>query len=421
MCGVSEDAIETVTIARLGHRGDGAAADGLLVPGALPGERVSVIRDGKFARLVALFSASKERIAPICPHFGHCGGCAVQHLAPEPYAAWKRGIAVQALAQAHIATELDALVDAHGAGRRRITLHVRRMAGRARAGLMAARSHTLVPIDHCPITVPALHGAPAIAEKLAGPLGGGTKPLDVLVTATDSGLDVDIRGHGPISEMTRNVLTKLAAELKLARLSNHGERIVEGQTPSLTIAETRLVPPPGGFLQATAAGEAILTELVKSAMPKGAKRVADLFAGSGPFTLTLARNADVHAVESDEAALVALDRAMRQARGLRRITTERRDLFRRPLLAAELDRFDAVVLDPPRAGAQTQMQRIAESKVPTVVSVSCDPGSFARDAAILTSGGYTLESVSPVDQFKYSAHLEMVGVFRKEKPRHRTR
>lgn len=418
---MSDDATETVTIARLGHRGDGVTADGLLVPGALPGECVSIIRDGKYARLVALVSASKDRSAPICPHFGLCGGCAVQHLAPEPYTAWKRGIAAQALTQAHIEVDLEALVDAHGSGRRRITLHVRQIAGRARAGLMAARSHRLVPIDHCPITVPALHGAPAIAERLAGALGGGSKPLDVLVTATETGLDVDIRGHGPIGENARAALTKLAAELNLARLSNHGERIVEGKTPTLTIAEVRLVPPPGGFLQATAAGEAILTVLVKQAMPKGAKRVADLFAGFGPFTLALAKQAEVHAVEADEAALGALDRAMRQAQGLKRITTERRDLFRRPLLAAELDRFDAIVLDPPRAGAQAQMQRIAESKVATVISVSCDSGSFARDAAILIAGGYALEWASPVDQFKYSAHLEMVGVFRKEKPRRRLR
>ncbi len=416
---MSEATAETVSIARFGARGDGVTEDGLIVPGALAGERATIIREGKIGRVVAIEVASPERIAPFCRYFGHCGGCAVQHLAPEPYSAWKRGIAVQALQQAGIATTIDPLVDAHAPGRRRITLHVRQVEGRPRAGLMAARSHELVPIDQCPITVPALQGVSAIAERLAGPLGSGAKPLDVLATATDTGLDVDIRGHGPVGEAARTVLTRLAQELGLARLSIHGERIVELQAPSFTIAGHRLMPPPGGFLQATAAGEAALTALVREAIPKGTKRVADLFAGSGPFTLALAADFEVHAVEGEAAALAALDRAARQAQGLRRVTTERRDLFRRPLLAPELDRFDVIVLDPPRAGAQAQMQKIAESKVASVVSVSCDPGSFARDAAILMARGYGPERVTPIDQFKYSGHVELVGVFRKESPQRR--
>ncbi|GEP10495.1 class I SAM-dependent RNA methyltransferase [Methylobacterium gnaphalii] len=405
---------ESVTITRLGARGDGLTGDGLAVAGALPGERVTIEREGGRGRLIAVETPSPDRVDPFCPYYAACGGCAVQHLAPEPYAAWKHGIVEQALAQAHIETELLPLVEAHGAGRRRITLHVRRIDDTARAGLMAARSHALVPIDHCPITVPALHRAPTIAEALAEHLGRGSKPLDVQVTATESGLDIDVRGHGPVSDKARSALTRLAGELDLARLALHGDVVVERRLPALASGEARLTPPPGGFLQATQAGEAALTALVLGAMDKRVKRVADLFAGCGPFSLALARTADVHAVEGDEPSLRGLDRAARGAPGLRRLTTERRDLFRRPLLPLELDRFDAVVFDPPRAGAQAQARFLAESKVPLVVGISCDAGTFARDAATLIAGGYRLERVTPVDQFRYSGHVELVGVFRRE-------
>lgn len=412
---------ESVAITRLGARGDGLTAEGLAVAGALPGELVAVQRHEGRARLLAVELPSPDRIAPFCPYYEACGGCAVQHLAPEPYAAWKRGIAEQALAQAHVDAELLPLVDAHGAGRRRIALHVRRVDDEARAGLMAARSHALVPIDHCPITVPALHRAPAVAEALAEHLGRGAKPLDVQTTATEAGLDVDVRGHGPVSDKARVALTRLAGELDLARLALHGDIVVERRQPMLPSGAAQLMPPPGGFLQATQEGEALLTSLVVGAMDKRVKRVADLFAGCGPFALALARSAEVLAVEGDEAALRSLDRAARAMPSLRPITPERRDLFRRPLLPLELDRFDAVVFDPPRAGAQAQVRWLAESRVPLVVGVSCDPGTFARDAATLIAGGYRLESVKPVDQFRYSGHVELVGVFRRPSVQKRRR
>lgn len=404
----------TVEIARLGQRGDGMATDGTIVPYALPGERVSIRNDGTRVSLVAVETPSPDRIDPFCGYFGTCGGCAVQHLAPEPYAAWKRGNLAQGLAQAGIDVPCEPTRDAHGSGRRRLTLHVREIDGKGVAGLMEARSHALVAIDHCPITVEPLHRAPAVARALSAPLGHGRKPLDVAFTATEAGLDVDLRGHGPVSEGLRATLVRLAGDLDLARLSLHGDIVVERRAPAITTGGARLVPPPGGFLQATEAGEAMLAELVVSALDKRVKRVVDLFSGAGPFTLAMARTRDVHAVEGEAAAIASLDRAFRATRGLHRITSETRDLFRRPLLPIELETFDAVVFDPPRAGAQAQAKRIAESKVPLVIGVACDIGSFARDAATLIEGGYRLERVVPVDQFKYSSHLEMVGVFRKD-------
>jgi 23S rRNA (uracil1939-C5)-methyltransferase len=410
---------ETVTIRDLGARGDGIAEDGVLVPYTLPGERAAIRREGRRAELLGIEQASADRVEPFCPYFMRCGGCRTQHLARPAELAWKRGLIAQALSQAGLDVAPDPPIDAHGAGRRRITLHVREIDGRAEAGLMAARSHALVPIDHCPITVPALHPAPEVARRLAVPLGHGRKPLDVAVTATDQGLDVDLRGHGPVSAGVGAALVRIAGELGLARLSLHGERLMEAEPVSVTDGRSRLYPAPGGFLQATAAGQAVLTDLALSALGPRAKRVADLFSGCGPLSLALAREAAVQAVEADAAALAGLDRSARAATGLRAITRERRDLFRRPLLPIELDAFDAVVFDPPRAGAEAQARQLAASRVPLVVGIACDAGTFARDAATLVAGGYRLERVTPVDQFRHSDHVEMVGVFRRPPARRR--
>lgn len=410
-----QTATETVTIETLGARGDGLTSDGRAVAYALPGERIVMTREGNRGQVVSVETPSSNRIEPVCGYFGTCGGCAVQHLAPAPYAAWKHGFLGKALSQAGIAIEPEPMLFAHGEGRRRLTLHVRNVNGAARAGLMAARSHDLVAIDHCPITVPQLHRAPAVAASLSAPLGHGRKPLDVAVTATRGGLDVDLRGHGPVSEGVRAVLVRLAAELDLARLSLHGDVVVERRAPLLPARAEAWVPPPGGFLQATEAGETILTDLVLATLDMKTKRAVDLFAGAGPFTLALARRCDVHAVEGEAAALASIDRAYRATPGLRRVTTERRDLFRRPLLPIELNGYDAVVFDPPRAGAQAQAAQIAASKVPLVVGVSCDAATFARDAKVLIEGGYALARVTPVDQFTYSPHVEIVGIFRRDR------
>jgi 23S rRNA (uracil1939-C5)-methyltransferase len=406
---------EEVDVLRLGASGDGVAeTDGgtVYVSYALPGERVAIERDDGRGRLVRIERASPERAEPFCPYFGRCGGCAAQHIGPALYESWKRDIAVAALHQAGLTGEVLPLVDAHGEGRRRITLHVRRHEGTMLAGFMARRRHDLVAIERCPITVPALAPAPKIAAALGHVLAGTGKPLDVAVTATETGLDVDLRGSGEPGGRRRAALIAAATTFDLARLSLHGEILVEPRRPVVTMGDARVTPPPGAFLQATAAGEAALAGRVVEAC-KGARRVGDLFAGCGPLTLRLARSAEVHAVEIDPAALAALDRAARETGGLRPVTTESRDLFRRPLLGAELAGFDAVVLDPPRAGAEAQVRQLAAGTVPVIVMVSCDPGTYARDAAILVAGGYELGETLPVDQFKWGAPLELVGTFRR--------
>jgi 23S rRNA (uracil1939-C5)-methyltransferase len=413
---------EQVTITRLGAKADGIAdneSGPVFVPKALPGETVLIERDGSRVDLVSVETASPERVPPFCPYFDECGGCATQHMGHEFYQEWKRNTLAHTLRQARIDAPLDPLIDAHGEGRRRVTLHVRFPDRAMHVGYMAARSHQIVEIAFCPIAEPNLKDqAPGIARAIGEHLRAARKPLDVQITAVETGFDVDVRGHGPLKDKDRLSLIDLAARLDLARLSIHGDVIVERRPPAISMGKASVVPPAGSFLQATRLGEETLAGLVTEAC-RGAKRVADLFSGVGPFALRLAERSEVHAVETEKGAIAALDKAFRATPGLRRVSSEARDLFRRPLLTPELNAFDAVVLDPPRAGAEAQAKQLALSKVPLVVSVSCDAATFARDAAILMGAGYRLERIVPVDQFKHTPHLEVVGILRREAPKKR--
>ena len=396
-------------ITALGAQGDGISeADGRIahIAYALPGEDAVPAAPG---HLPQISNPSPDRIAPFCPHFGRCGGCKMQHLAKAPYLAWKRNIVIQALAREGITTEVAPAMDAHGAGRRRVTLHAKFERGVAQAGFMIAKTHDLIDLDRCPVLVPALQNAPEIARAVIRPLSRMGKPVDVQLTASEAGLDVDLRGPGKEALTHRLALSELAVSLDLARLSLHGEIIVERRAPIQRMGQALVNPPAGGFLQATSQGEETLAALVSAALGK-AKKVADLFSGAGPFALRLAEKRAVTAIDSYAAAIDALDRAVRAAPGLRQVKAEARDLFRRPLLPHEIEAFDAVVLDPPRAGAEAQVRQIARSKGRHVVYVSCDPQSFARDCRILTAAGFTLARVTPVDQFAHSAHIEIVGL-----------
>ncbi len=417
-----------LTIDHLGQRGEGVAhASGgpIFVPYAFPGERIVAEVDGDRGKLVEVLAQSPDSITPFCPHYGVCGGCAIQALAAPAYGAWKRDLLVEALTRVDLSPPIDALVDAHGAGRRRATFHARfdrDAIGSMRmdVGFMRARAHDIVDLDQCPVLAPEMAGALGAARAVARVLSPLLKPLDILVTATLDGLDVDTRGSGPLNfEISRHLIA-VAERSDLARLSNHGDVIVERRAPLLAMGAARLAPPPGAFLQATLAGEEALAGLALEAT-SGARRIADLFAGVGTFALRLAARAEVHAVEAERLALLALERAAHNAPGARKVTTEVRDLMRRPLVAGELNAFDAVVFDPPRAGAQAQAEALAASTVPTVVAVSCNTQTFARDARILVDGGYVFERATPVDQFRHSPHLETVGVFRRPRVKARQR
>lgn len=403
---------ERVKIDRIGHQGDGvvAGAEKLFVPYTLPGETVEIAREGEHARLLKILTPSPERIEPICPHFGVCGGCALQHWKSGSYRAWKRALVEDALAREGVPTEIAPLVDAHGEGRRRAVLHARRGEEKdVKVGFAGRRSHAIVPIDICPVLAPQLTRIFGIGRRAAEILAPKDKPLDLHFTATEGGLDLDIRGSGAVGEKLTAALARLAAEEKLARITRHGEAVVQLAEPALIIGKARVLLPPGPFLQATQAGEDALASLVVDAAGK-AKKIADLFCGVGTFALRLATNAKILAVDSDAPAIAALARAAK-APGLKPVETLTRDLFRRPLVAAELKGCDAVVLDPPRQGAEAQAKELARAPIKQVIYVSCSPATFARDAKILVSGGYRLVRVTPIDQFRYSAHVELVGVF----------
>jgi 23S rRNA (uracil1939-C5)-methyltransferase len=410
---------ERLVIDKLGHRGDGVAAMAggpIYVPGALPGETVEVDSVAGYPdrrRLLHVDRPSAERIAPICTHFGVCGGCAVQHWALAPYRAWKRDLVAEALRQAGVDAPLADLIDAHGEGRRRAVFHARRRSHDVlEVGFSAARAHRLVAIDRCPVLAKSLDGAIDTAWAIAEAIGPVRKPLDVQVTASDAGLDIDVRGSGPLPPHLIAALARLAGQRDIARLTRHGELIAQLRAPTVRMGKAIVPLPPAAFLQATAEGEAVLARLVVDACD-GAANVADLFAGIGPFALRLAEAAHVFAVDDDDVALAALKRAAATTAGLKPVASETRDLFQRPLDVTELKRFDAVVFDPPRQGASAQARELAASGVALVVAVSCNPATFARDAGELVRGGYRLTAVTPVDQFRYAAHVEIVARFTK--------
>lgn len=395
----------TTTISSLGQRGEGVTEiDGtrVFVPFTLPGERIEVDAEAERGQMVTLLERSADRIEPFCPYFGACGGCALQHAGPQTYAAFKRGLVETALSHAGVSATVAPLVDAQGAGRRRTTLHIRKHG----AGYARARSHDILDIEACPILVPALQKAAPRLAHLLYPMAG---EADVAITATGTGLDLAVKSErSPKPE----AIAAFGQTHRLARLAWNGETRFMAQPPAVKMGKSMVELPVASFLQATGKAEEVLAELVAAAVGKS-KSVADLFCGVGPFALRLAQTAKVFAADSDKPATAALAKAVRFTQGLKPVTALARDLFRDPLAPVELQPYDAVVFDPPRAGAEAQAKELARSKVKTVVAVSCEPRTFARDAAILIAGGYRLESVTPVDQFVWSAHVEIVGVFRR--------
>ena len=404
----------------LGSRGEGIARQGnrpLHIPFTVPGDIIDAAVHEERADMHALVRPSPDRVEPFCPYFTRCGGCATQSVVLAKQLEWKRNLVVAALARAGLDPPVDACIDAHGAGRRRATFHARRDAdSRMLVGFMAARSHDLVTIDACPLFAPEMANALPAARVVATVLASTGKPLDIAVTATRNGLDIDVRGTGPLDDATQKALIAAAGRQNLVRLSNHGRPIVSFHAPTVRVGDIDVDLPPAGFLQATEAGELALASLVMEAT-HGAKRTADLYCGIGTFALRLGARAEVSAFESDSAAMGALLAAARLSSQAHTVRGDVRDLVRRPLSHDELSEFDAVIFDPPRAGAAEQVAELARSQVPLVVGISCNPQTFARDAKLLTDGGYMLERVTPVDQFRHSAHVELVGVFRRAKQR----
>jgi 23S rRNA (uracil1939-C5)-methyltransferase len=398
----------------IGAKGDGMAPGPVYAPLTLPGERVRAERQGDRAEVEAILQASADRVTPPCPHFGDCGGCSLQHWAPAPYLAWKADQVRQALARERIETEILATFASPAHARRRLALHARAVGKGVALGFKARRSWRLVEIGVCPIAHPALVAAfPALAA-LAKPFLEHPKSAPTLhVTRTETGLDVDVTGverrSGGLSADARVQAAERAAAGDFARVTLAGEIVYQARQPMVRLGPAIVALPPGGFLQAVPEAEAAMAAFAAEAI-EGAGRVADLFCGVGTFSFRLAQVASVTAADVSAASIKALVAAS-GAPGLKSITAEARDLTRRPMLAAEMKRLDAVLFDPPRAGAAEQAREIAASKAPIAIGVSCDPATFARDARILVDGGFRLARVLPVDQFLWSPHVELVGVF----------
>ena len=406
--------MKRLLIERLGHRGEGVARDGdarVFVPYALAGETVLADVEGEQARLAEIVDASPDRIAPICPHYAHCGGCAVQALRAPAYADWKRGLVETALRNAGLSLPVGPLVDAHGAGRRRVTFHARMEEGRARVGFMAARSHELVEIDACPLLAPELAGALPAARAIARILAGRGKPLDLAMTATLDGLDVELRGAGPLEEHETGALIAAADAHDLARLTNHGRLVALRSQPYVMV---------GAGARSSAVGRLSAGDAGGRGRPRRAGSRGD--AGRETCRRSLLRRRRLCAAACRARAGQRLRQCRRGGRGhARRRPRHARASSRStapPAIcsnarsrAPELAPFDAVVFDPPRAGAMAQATEIAKSKVRGVVAVSCSAQSFARDAAILIKGGFETKKITPVDQFRFSPHVEIVATF----------
>jgi 23S rRNA (uracil1939-C5)-methyltransferase len=407
---------QALDIARLGAQGDGVAdtpSGPVFVPYALAGERVQADVRGERARLIAVMSPSPDRIAPVCRHFTHCGGCAVQHLRSPAYLAWKREMVIAAFASRGIDAPVAPVASVGVGARRRAAFSARRTGRGVVLGFHEAKGVEIVDLQECPVTASAIVRLLPGLRRLVESLMSRRAPGRVVVTLAANGVDVaveDVPGDPPPD--VREFLAREATALNLARLTLAGDTLYQATVPAVRFGAVNVVLPPRSFLQAAPVAEAEMVRLVTQAV-KGAKRVVDLFSGMGTFTFPLAQSASVLAVDGDKQAIAALQNAAKRTPGLKPIEAKVRDLFREPLSARELQGFDAAVFDPPRAGAATQAQSLVDSPINVVVAVSCNPATLARDARILIDGGFRLERVTPIDQFLFSPHIEAVAVFRR--------
>ena len=395
-----------LTIHRLGHQGDGIAPGPVFVPLTLPGEVVEGVVEGDRMETPRILTPSVDRVRAPCAHYRSCGGCSLMHATDRFVAEWKAGVIAAALAAHGIAALIRPTLTSPARTRRRATLAGRRMKKGALVGFHARRSDVIVPIADCQVLAPPLVALIPFLEEMTQLGGSRSGTLAFALTLTETGIDCAVTGGKALDAGLRAALPRFRD--RIARLTWGDEPVYADAAPVLRFGPARVAPPPGAFLQATPEGEAALVAAVTEAL-EGATRIADLFAGAGTFALPLARRAAVHAVEGEAALLAALDHAARHAEGLRPVTTECRDLFRNPILPEDLRRLDGVAIDPPRAGAEAQTRALAAAQLPRIAMVSCNPVTFARDAALLIQGGYRLNWVQPVDQFRWTPHIELAA------------
>ena len=388
----------------LTQHGMGRIIGGALIPRTLPGEEIDILTDDS----IRILRPSVHRVTAPCRHYKSCGGCAMQHADDGFVADWKIGIVRKALEGQRLDALMRGIDTSPAQTRRRAKLSGRRTKHGAMVGFHARASDALVAVPDCKLLTPALVALIPVLEKLTSIAASRTTEVGLTVTDSRVGADVVVETDRALTEPLRIELAQFAQTHGLARLTWGDETVVTITPPVQMFGPAQVTPPPGAFLQATAQGEAALLAAVAEICGKAGK-IVDLFAGSGTFTLPLAHQAEMLAVESAAEMLAALNRGWRATPGLKRVTTEVRDLFRRPLLPDELNRFDAVIIDPPRAGAEAQVAELAASQIKTIAMVSCNPVTFARDARRLVDAGFGIDWVQVIDQFRWSTHVECVA------------
>ena len=413
-----------VTIDAIGAQGDGIARtpEGrLYVPFAAPGDRLRVEPgatrgDGRAATISEILEPGPGRCDPVCRHFGDCGGCSLQHLRPDAIAAAKARLLDQALARRRLSppTPIRTIGVPPGT-RRRVRLAYRR-GMRGIVGFNRRQSRMVLNVTECPVILPEIAELIAPLRALCHGIQSLGKSADIQVTRLDNGIDLLLIPDRPSEPDldAREALARFAEDHDLARLSwmtdGFCEPIAVRRRPQIRFGDAVVHPPADAFLQPSVGGEHAIVETMLEAfdgqMPD---RILDLYAGCGALTFPLSKLASVVAVEGDE----AMTEALRSAAGDKPVTVERRDLWRDPPSPSELQPFGAVVFDPPRAGARPVAEALAGSEVPTVVAVSCNPATLARDLRILVDGGYALEDCTAIDQFPWSSHVEAVAILRR--------
>ncbi|MFY0616019.1 class I SAM-dependent RNA methyltransferase [Shimia sp.] len=398
-----------IKIQRLGLHGDGIADGPLYAPLTLPDEIVEGDVEGNTLKNMRVLQPSEHRVKAPCRHFKACGGCLLQHASDGFVATWKVDVVRQALAAQGLESNLLPIITSPSQSRRRAVLSARRTKKGALVGFHARASDIIVDVPDCQLLHPDLMPALEIVSELSQMAGSRKGALSATVTLAETGLDLAVSGGKPLDGALLAGLAQQAERFGLARLTWDGEVVATRMTPYQLFGAARIVPPPGAFLQATKEGEQALLAAVKRAI-SGGKVGVDLFAGCGTFTFPLAEKYQMHGIEGETSMVSALDAGWRGSSGLKQVTSERRDLFRNPVIAEDL-RYDFAVIDPPRAGAEAQISELAKSHVSEIAYVSCNPVTFARDAAVLVASGYVLEWVQTVDQFRWSSHVELASRF----------
>jgi len=400
---------DRLEISHLGAQGDGVASHNgqqVFVPGALPGEHWRV-GNGDFQQV----TTSPNRQTSVCAHFSDCGGCVAQHMDRDLYAKWKVDALTSAFAHRGIDVQPEPLRSVSPGARRRTTLSFLRTGSAVALGYHRSASHEIIEISQCPVLQDRLSSQLSALGALSSVVAREGKEGRMVVTALDQGLDVAVTAPGAKpSQNDRLQLSRLATDMGAVLLTLNGDPIIEAKPPVLTINGARIAPTSSTFLQVAPEAELWIADIIKSAT-KRTKKAVDLFCGVGTFTFPLAKRCQVTAYDGDSQAVAALSEAINNNQGFKPITPHQRDLFRDPLSVRELRAFDAAVINPPRAGAAEQCERLAQSAIKTLVMVACNPATLSRDARTLVDGGYTLKGLTPIDQFVYSAHLESVAVF----------